>query len=46
MLIEEEILGLGYMWWKKIRSIMKILTRHDCKYIAESEDIAESTNIV
>ena len=33
------------MWWKQIRSIVKIVAKHDCKYIAESEDIEESTNL-
>ena len=28
-----------HVWWKQIRSIMRILSQHDSTYTAESEDV-------
>jgi len=33
------------MWWKQIRSIMRILAQHDSVYTSESEDIGDRENI-
>ena len=30
-----------HIWWKQIRSIMRILAQHDSTYTAESEEIAD-----
>ena len=31
-----------HIWWKQIRSIMRILAQHDSTYTAESEDIGDT----
>ena len=28
-----------HVWWKQIRSVMRILSQHDATYTAESEDV-------
>ena len=34
-----------HIWWKQIRSIMRILAQHDCTYTAESEEVADGEDV-